>query len=256
MIDNTITREEYAKFLTGVKAVDKCFGIVYEAIKEAEIEDDSIIIFTTDHGIPYPNMKCTLYDDGTGIAFIIRYKGNKTTGKAIDTLLSNVDVFPTICGILDLKIPDYVQGKSFLPVLNMDMDEVNSEIFSEVNYHAAYEPQRCIRTKRHKYIKRYDEDTSIVKCNIDEGESKDFWLENNIDMLPRDREMLFDLYLDPVERINLINHACYTDILNELKNKLKSWQVITNDPILYGRPYIEGSMVMKRNSDPRKHEYE
>ena len=64
-----------AAFITSVKVVDKCVGIVMSALKQSGREEDTFIIFTTDHGIAFPKMKCNLYDTGIGVSLIIKYPG-------------------------------------------------------------------------------------------------------------------------------------------------------------------------------------
>ena len=253
--DNKETRKDFANYISGVKVADKCVGMVIDALKQTGMYDNSLIIFTTDHGIAFPLMKCNLTDAGTGVSLILKYPDNKMVGKSVDALVSQVDLFPTICDLASLKIPDYVQGKSLLPILTGTAEEINTEIFSEVTYHAAYEPKRAVRTKRYKYIRLYDPDTTYVTCNIDDGYSKAALVDYGIKEVKNDVEALYDLYLDPNEKDNLINSPKHAEILNELKEKLKDFMDATNDPLLLGKPYVEGALVMNRNSCPGKEKF-
>ncbi|QSO47490.1 sulfatase family protein [Alicyclobacillus mengziensis] len=232
--DNHDNRVEMARFISSAKVVDQCVGIVLEALKESGREDDTLLIFTTDHGLAFPLMKCNLFDTGIGVSLIFKFPGDPQIGRVTDALVSHLDIFPTICDMVSIDKPEWLQGKSLLPILKNQSDQIRTEVFSEVTYHAAYEPMRCIRTERYKLIKLFDDDTNIVPANIDDSLSKDFLLKNGYLRTNRDREMLFDLYLDPVERINLINDKNYKDVYQELSSKLHQWMLDTNDPLLEG----------------------
>ncbi len=234
IFDNKIAREDFASYMASAAIADNAVGIVLDALKEANLEDETFVFFTTDHGVCMPNMKCNLYDTGIGVSLIIKYPGNKLVGKATDALVSHMDIFPTICEVLNIKKPSHIMGNSLLPILEKNEQEIRDEIFAEVTFHAAYEPMRCIRTRRYKYIKRFDGYDHVVPSNVSNNTVKKFmkesgWLEQEIDT-----EMLFDLHLDPVERVNLVNNKVYEDVYKELSSKLNTWMSDTNDPLLSG----------------------
>jgi arylsulfatase A-like enzyme len=199
--DNDITRADFAQFMSSAMEADDVIGRVLNALEKSGRDKDTIVLYTTDHGISFPHMKCTLYDTGIGVSLILKYPGNPMTGKACDALISQIDIFPTLCDILGLNKPEWLQGHSFEPILSGTSTEINEFIFSEVNFHVAYEPMRCIRTKRYKYIRLYDQDyDGYVQTNIDDGLSKSFLIKNGLLKQRRKKEMLFDLYFDPGER--------------------------------------------------------
>lgn len=235
LYDTAENRKDTAAYMTSVMTADRCVGIVLNALKEAGLEDTTIVILTTDHGIAFPKMKCNLYDTGIGVSLIIRYPGNPMKGKATDALVSQIDLFPTLCDLLNLESPEWLQGYSMLPVLKGETDRIREEVFSEVTYHAAYEPMRCIRTDRYKLIRFYDEHDRYVPANIDDGFSKSFLLENGYLEEKREKEQLFDLYLDPVERVNRVQDERYQAIRSELGKRLDTWMLETADPLLAGR---------------------
>ncbi|MHB1152671.1 MAG: sulfatase family protein [Eubacteriales bacterium] len=252
------TREDMADFIESVKIADECVGIILNAIKESNIENDTVVFFTTDHGIPFPQMKCYLYDPGIAVSLIMMCPNNKQAGKSVDALISHIDIFPTLCDYLQLNKPDWLQGKSIKPILDNISDEINDEIFSEVTYHVAYEPMRCIRTKRYKLIKYFDDYEKYIPCNTDNSAGKDILNECGYFNGKREKEMMFDLYSDPVERINVVNSEKYFEIYNELSNKLKQWMLNTNDPLLKGKIQPpKGARYMKPEKfDPAKDMFE
>jgi arylsulfatase A-like enzyme len=242
--DSPENRLDMAAYMTSVRHMDECAGIVLEALRETGREKDTIIIYTTDHGIAFPHMKCSLYDTGTGVSLILKFPGLTRRGQIVDSLVSQIDLFPTICELIRAEKPEWLQGKSMLPLLKGEADSIRGEVFSEVSYHAAYEPMRCIRTNRYKLIRFFDDHDHYVLANIDDGPSKDFLLNHGFAGETRETEMLFDLYLDPVERVNRVRDSRYRDICGELADSLQRWMEQTGDPLLAGRvPKPPGAVV-------------
>jgi arylsulfatase A-like enzyme len=218
------------------------------------------VFFTTDHGIAFPKMKCHLYDTGMGVSLIVKRPGNPTAGTAVDALVSHVDLYPTLCEAAGVAKPDWLEGVSLMPLLDGTAQKVRDEVFSEVTYHAAYEPMRCIRTERYKYIRYYDDEMDlVVKPNIDDGYSKQFLMRHGLVDAEHDpREMLFDLYFDPGERENLAGNPKYAQIRAELSGRLAQWMKETSDPLLAGYvPKPEGAIAnRKRGMEPQDKDWE
>ncbi|MHC1695685.1 MAG: sulfatase/phosphatase domain-containing protein [Eubacteriales bacterium] len=237
---------------------DRCFGKVLDALKQSGREEDTLVIYTTDHGIAFPNMKCNLYDTGIGVSLIIKYPGNPMRGRGTDALVSHIDLFPTICDFAGVKRPDWLQGHSLHALFEGKAEKVRDEVFSEVTYHAAYEPMRCIRTERYKLIRIYEEHETRVPANIDDSLSKSFMVKHGLLGRRRPKNMLFDLYLDPMERENLMDNVQYQSIYKELDKRLTDWQKATSDPILNGRvPKPEGAVVNTFScASPNDRDYE
>lgn len=235
MYDSPQNRDDMAGFIASAAVVDRCAGIVLQALEESGLKDDTIFIYTTDHGIAFPRMKCNLYDTGIGVSLIMRVPGRER-GLVVDSLVSQLDLFPTLCELLGLKKPVWLQGRSLVPLLDGTSAEIRSEVFAEVTYHAAYEPMRCIRTKQYKLIRFYDDHDEFVMPNIDDGYSKRFLVEHGFRERRRAKEMLFDLYLDPVERENVIDDPAYGEIAKDLSGRLQNWMERTGDPLLAGNP--------------------
>jgi N-sulfoglucosamine sulfohydrolase len=248
--DNSETRKDMAGFHASARELDKGVGLVLDALESAGLADNTLVISTTDHGIAFPEMKCDLRDTGTGISLILRGPGGVAGGKVCDAMLSNIDVFPTLCEYLGIDKPAWLEGKSFLPILKGEKEEINEEVFSEVTYHAAYEPKRSIRTKRWKYMRRFDGRTTAVLPNCDDGGSKSFWLKNGwqTEALVATEE-LYDLVFDPMEHSNLAGEARTQDVLKQMRARLDAWMQRTNDPLLRGPvPLPPGGHAVDPNS--------
>ncbi|QQO08475.1 sulfatase family protein [Breznakiella homolactica] len=238
-------RGDMQGFLTSARRADTVLGSVLDEIRRLGLDKDSVIFYTTDHGIAFPFMKCNLYDSGIGTALMIRYPGNPSAGAAKDSLTSHLDVFPTVCDLLGVPKPEWLQGKSLLPILENKSDEVNDRIFAEVTYHASYDPQRAVRTKRYKYIRRFNpEHTVPVLANIDNSPSKEYMLSAGLAEMAIDQEQLFDLDLDPNERQNRVHDGQYTAVRKELSDMLDHFMEETDDPLRKGPvPLPKGAFV-------------
>lgn len=233
--DTPETRRDMAGFVRSAREWDEKVGRVLAAVDENGLAEDTLVICTTDHGLPWPAMKCNLTDHGTGVLLILRGPGGLSGGKVIDALVSHIDLFPTICDLLEIRPPAWLQGHSLLPITRGEVDEINEAVFSEVNFHAAYEPLRSVRTRRWRYIRRFDGRAQPVLANCDDSPSKDLWLANGW----REREMfseeqLFDLVFDPNEICNLAGNPAFAQPLDEMRARLDAWMRATNDQLLQG----------------------
>ncbi|MCE7990139.1 MAG: sulfatase [Caldilinea sp. CFX5] len=234
--DTSVTRQDMADFVKMAGELDRGVGLILDALAIAGLAENTLVIQTTDHGLAFPAMKCNLTDHGIGVLLIMRGPGGFTGGRVCDAMISHIDIFPTLCAYLNITSPSWLQGKSLLPVIRGEQAEINDAIFAEVTYHAAYEPQRAIRTQRYKYIRRYGERTKPVLPNCDDSVSKDLWVAAGW----RDRtlaiEQLYDLLFDPNEMQNLAALPAYADTLQDLRQRLDQWMTATNDPLLIQQP--------------------
>jgi arylsulfatase A-like enzyme len=232
--DTPDTRRDMAAFQASARRLDASYGRILQTLDEADLAENTLVICTTDHGIAFPGMKCTLTDLGIGVLLIIRGPGGFHGGRVIDALVSHVDIFPTLCDLLDLEPPPWLRGASMLPLVRGEAEHIRNEVFAEVNYHAAYEPQRCVRITRYKYIRRFDGRERVVLPNCDEGPSKDVWLAHGWGDRPQPQESLFDLIFDPLEAHNLATDPQMQEVLAEMRQRLLRWMQATDDPLLYG----------------------
>jgi arylsulfatase A-like enzyme len=232
--DTPEVRADVAAFKASARSLDHGVGSVLAALDVHGLADNTLIIFTTDHGMPFPGAKATLYDRGLGVNLILRGPAPFTGGRVIDELVSHVDLFPTICDHLEIARPGFLQGVSLMPLVNGGRGQLREEIFAGSTWHAAYEPQRCVRTTRHKYIRRYGDRRTPVLPNTDDGPSKDLlvasgWAEREIPA-----EQLFDVVLDPNEADNLAGDPGHAGVLADLRARLDAWMEETADPLRAG----------------------
>jgi arylsulfatase A-like enzyme len=246
--DNSENREDMLAFRESARIADDCAGTVLEALRRSGHEKDTIVLFTTDHGIAFPRMKCTLYDTGIGVACMLKYPGNLLAGQTSDAMISHLDILPTLFDLLGLPHETQFQGTSLLPLLEGKTGEVRDRIFAEINFHAAYEPLRCVRTARYKYIRRFDETYRLpVPSNMDDCPSKTRLIESGFLEKEVPVEEFYDLNLDPGEKINLAPDPSYAQRIEENRRMLWDWMRDTGDPLLAGPvPLPKGAVANKR----------
>ena len=232
--DTPATRADMAGFLASARRLDAGVGVVLDALDAAGLADNTLVVCTTDHGVAFPGAKCTLTDRGIGVLLILRGPAGWERGRVSDALVSHVDIFPTLCDVVGVGRPGWLQGRSLLPLLAGETDAVNTEIFAEVTYHAAYEPQRAVRTTRWKYIRRFGERQTPVLPNMDDSPSKEVWLSHGWHERVLAQEELYDLVFDPAEAHNLAASDAARPVLKELRGRLARWMQATDDPLLRG----------------------
>jgi len=234
--DTAETREDMARFKASARELDARMGAALDALRQSGMAENTLVVCTTDHGIAFPRMKCTLYDSGIGVMLILRGPNGWSGGKVVDGMVSHVDFFPTLCELLGLDKPAWLQGVSFAPLVQGAAEQVRDEVFAEVNYHAQYEPMRCARTKRWKYIVRYEERPGPALANCDDSLSKDVWLSQGWAGRKPPMEELYDLAFDPNEARNLAAEPSALPALAEMRERLRRWMEATDDPLLKGGP--------------------
>ncbi len=242
--DTPETRADMASFKASARSLDGGVGAVLHALDELRLADDTLVVLTTDHGLPFPGAKATLTDRGLGVLLIMRGPGGFSGGRVADALVSQVDLYPTLCELAGAPLPGGLAGRSLLPLAREDTPEVRDELFAELTYHAAYDPQRAIRTKRHKLVRRFGERLEPVLANVDDSPSKDVLVAAGWGRRPRPREELHDLLLDPGELRNLAHDPELRAVREDLERRLRAWMVATDDPLLDGPvPPPDGALV-------------
>jgi N-sulfoglucosamine sulfohydrolase len=234
--DTPGTREELAGLQGAVRHVDEQFGRWMQAIKDLGLEDNTLVIATTDHGIAMPRAKCSVYEPGLQVALLLRYAGRKgwSGGGVRNEMVSNIDVLPTILELVGIPVPANVQGRSFAPLLDGRAYTPHATIFGELTYHDYYDPRRSIRTETHKLIANF----STAPAFMDPSQQ---WRPKSDPVVPEYPALayhphleLYDLVKDPWEQVDLAAQPECATIRNDLAGRLYQHMVETDDPLLRG----------------------
>ena len=190
-------RPHVAGLQASVRMVDRAVEIITDSLHQSGLADDTLLLFTVDHGPELPRAKWTLHDAGLRIAFILRWPGGGLHGgRVCDGFLSNVDFLPTLAEIIGLEVPDNVEGASFAHLLPSGAEGLPSNreaAFAMFLYSGEY----CIRTQQHKLIAHFTEEEVGIR--------------------------LFDLETDPLELDNQADDPTHAGTRQELTERLRSW---------------------------------
>lgn len=232
--DTPQTRQDMADFMVAARRYDDRVGSILDQLDKHGLRDNTLVILTTDHGIAFPGMKCSLTDHGMGVLLMMRGPAGFSGGKVVDGMVSHIDIYPTLCDVLGIDRPRWLQGQSVLPLVKGEQAELHDAVFGEVTYHAAYEPKRAVRTTRYKYIRHFGGRGKGVMPNCDDSVSKTLRVDAGWRDRPVAEERLYDLLFDPVEACNRVDDADYAEALADMRSRLDTWMRDTNDPLLKG----------------------
>ena len=230
--DTPGARQDFAMFHGAIRVVDRSVGQILGALERSGLAEDTIVVFTTDHGIDFPRAKGTLYDPGIHTTLIVRGPGRFRCGEHVPELISSIDLLPSLLDAVGVPVPVDVQGRSFFGLLAGDSYEPNQQIFAEMNT-AIGDTKRCIRTNQYKYIRNYDQGPRICMgtCTEISLTRRDM---GNAHLAPRPPVELYDLQDDPLEFDSLAGRPEITQTEAELASRLDAFLAGTSDPIMRG----------------------
>lgn len=247
--DNEATRREFVKLSRSIMAVDNGVARVLKSLEVAGLAENTLVLFTADHGLPFQRAKGTVYDPGIHVACLARWPGQIAPGSCSDSLVSNVDVMPTLLDAAGAEIPAVVQGKSQLGLLRgaRQNGSLSQAIYAEKTYHEHYDPMRCLRTDRYKYIRNFAERPKLVlPSDVYNSPSRQANIDDESLWTHRAEEELYDLASDPEEQENLISDPALAETIACFRAQLKDWMEQTQDPLLDG-PVLRPSTAVQSN---------
>jgi len=256
--DLECVRNDLMDYFFEVERFDReCSNIIRILEKEGEL-DNTLIVMTSDNGMPFPRAKANLYDYGTRMPLVMYWKGKIKSGTRIRDFMNFVDFGPTFLEAAGLNIPETFSGRSLMSLFDDQKNEnINRDkVFLERERHANVRkgdlsyPIRAVRTNEYLYIRNFeperwpagdpetqqsvgqygDIDNSISKFLIMEMEEKamvpDFF---KLAFLKRPAEELYILADDPYNLNNVAAIPEYEAILSEFRANLEGWMQETND---------------------------
>jgi N-sulfoglucosamine sulfohydrolase len=252
--DNQEVREDILDYYFEVERFDREVGLIVKKLEEMGELDNTLIVMTSDNGMPFPRAKATVYDAGTNLPLMMYWK-NQIKPQRTASFVSFIDLAPTFLEIAGVKVPDTMTGKSVWPLLNNQTKNHRNEVFVERERHANVRhgnlsfPVRAIRTKDYLYIQNLAPDRwpagdpqlwhSVgAYGDVDDGHTKQEILKDSIQYKAfyewcfgkRLSEELYDLKNDPSQIKNVAQSTKYSKIKNELSLKLSTWRTQTQDP--------------------------
>ena len=248
--DTEDARELFAQLQGAVRRVDDAVENIREGLADAGVEENTLLVFTSDHGITFSRAKGYLYDRGLEIPLVMHWpEGGVAGGERCEWLLSNVDFAPTVLDCCDLPIPDDLDGVSFRSAFDdPNADPPHDAIYASYTDHHTWNfgPEaRCVRTDRYKLIRNFTADRLFdppVELNADDGRGPRSGGRGGGD---RPHVELYDLHEDPEEFENVAADPDYADVRAALDDRLWTWLDSVEDPVLAGamaEPYHERAL--------------
>jgi arylsulfatase A-like enzyme len=231
-------RRSKASYYGLVTHVDDRIGKVIAKLKELDLYDDALIVFTSDHGSMmgehgFVEKWGHMYEPVVRIPLMIKFPQSQHKGERYDTFVEIVDIMPTVLDCVNVPVPERVQGKSLMPMLRSGGQLHKTEVYSEYfcgSVHA--EPALMIRDRKWK-LAVYPEQQSIH-----ENLYNDHYLKYTDFFNELVEGELYDMENDPYEMKNLFDHPDYRDIQTTLLGKLADWRRSLG-PLADYRPLFE-----------------
>ncbi|MAX26956.1 MAG: sulfatase [Phycisphaeraceae bacterium] len=234
--DTPEVRKELGEFQAAVQLADKAVGQMLQSLADHGMAGNTLVIFTADHGMPFPRAKCTLYDPGLEVPVVMSGPMlDSQAGKDYNGLMSMIDLYPTICELLGLAVPQTVQGVSHAGAM-FNHESAREELYAEMTYHDYYDPLRCIRTDRYKLIASFEATRAWMDPTqqwVHRSQVHDSMEKAGLRHPPL---RLYDLQNDPAEVNNLAGDTKYAAVCQDLAGRLLDQMRQTDDPVLYGMP--------------------
>ena len=237
------TRADLAGFYQAIARADQGLGRVIQALKATGHYEDTLILCLADNGPPFPGAKTTLYEPGVRLPLVVRSPEQQTRGVISQSLVSWVDLTPTVLAWTGAKSPKYpLSGRSILPLLEGQAVAGWDHVFFSHNFHEVtmYYPMRGIRTRKYKCLRNLAHPLSFpFASDLWESPTWQATLQKSLTKygqrevaayLHRPAVELYDLETDPGETRNLAGQVEYSEVEAELLGRIEQWQRTTGDP--------------------------
>lgn len=244
-IDTPLVRERTAGYYNGVARLDAGIGMLLNKLTQLGLANNTMVIFIGDHGLAFTRGKTTCYEAGLRVPFLVRWPGRISPNRVNNSLVSSVDILPTVLQAAAVGVPQNLAGRSLMQLFQGNTTGWRGVLCAEYTSHNRphFYPRRCIRDKRYKYIlnlltDRNNPDQVLrIDGDIAYPESRKLPVGHPA-RVAMDRcrrppaEELYDLSTDPIEFKNIAGKPEYQNAQNFLRAELLKWRQQTADPLL------------------------
>ncbi len=237
------TRKDLALYYDEIARLDGVVGRVLAELENQRQADNTVVVFLSDNGRPFPRCKTTLYDSGIKTPLLIRFPGTVKPGSLCRSVVSSVDLAPTVLELAGVQPPRSLQGRSFKALLTRPEKMIRRYAYAEHNWHDFDDHGRSVHSTRFNYIRNYYTDIPGTPP-ADAVRSLTFQAMRRLRdagkldanqrgcfTVPRSAEELYDLASDPHELKNLAADPKFADVLGEMREALATWQRETADRV-------------------------
>jgi arylsulfatase A-like enzyme len=255
--DTPEVRSDLLDYYFEIQRFDRDVGRIIATLERLGELDNTLVIVTSDNGMPFPRGKATVYDAGARMPLAMRWPGAVRGGSVVDEFVSHTDVAPTVLEAAGLKPPATMTGRSLVPLLQGLSQAGRDRVFIERERHAHVRrgnlsyPVRAIRTNDYLYVRNFRPDRwpagdpqmvfSVGPFgDIDGGPTKSLMIDRQDDpkisryfrlaTAKRPAEELYDLRNDPHQLENVAGRPAHASAQQRLRQQLESWLRETGDP--------------------------
>jgi len=244
LVNGPETKLDLAQYYDEIKRFDHHIGEVVQELKAQQVFDNTIVIVMADNGRPFPHSKTRVNDRGMKTPFIVHWADKiENKGAVCSSLVSAIDIAPTLLELAEVDIPERIQGYSFKSLIEKPEKDFRNYIFAEHNWHDYEAHERMVRNKDFLYILNSRPQlpqmgpldavnsgsfSELVKLR-DNGQITAF--QSDIFTAPRPNEELYDCHLDPRQQNNVASLDDYNETLIDLRRILNEWMLETGDNI-------------------------
>ena len=247
--DVPAVRGDINEYYAEIEHVDDHVGRVLEVLNRRGLQDNTMVVFTSDNGMPFPRAKATLYDYGTHMPLIVWWGDNIVGGQRIGEFASHTDIAPTFLEVAGVEAPPEMSGRSLLPLLTADEPAQASRdaVYMYRERHGFYPgtggmsfPSRAIRTQ--DYLLIWNARPDALPSDVDGGPTKSYMEENAEDPASlyalsfgtRDEYELYDVLADEFQMNNLAGDEAYAEVFEGLRSQLFAYLETRGDPRVLG----------------------
>ncbi len=289
--DHPTVRADVADYLFAVQRFDRELGEALALLEQAGELDNTIVVVTGDHGMPFPRGKSNLYDLGTRVPLVVRWPKGAKAGHTVRDFVSLTDLAPTFLSVAGLTPPAAMTGRSLLPLLDGGKPDPARDaiVFGKERHVPSQEkgnvggyPSRAVRTSDYLFVRNSRPDrwpngvpdsaaahvgNSFADC--DNGPSKTFLIDNagdpavrrfhDLAFAKRPAEELYDLRADPDQLVNVAADPGHAAAMAALVKRLDATLTATQDPRATGGgdqfdryPYYGGPLKPPAPKPPAK----
>lgn len=242
LADTETTRKDIASYYNEIARFDFYIGEVVQELKRQGIEKNTLIMIMADNGRPFPRSKTRVYDSGMKTPFIVKWDdGILRPGSISKSMVSVIDIAPTLLEIAGVKSPAEFQGRSFATLFEKPELDFRQYVFSEHNWHDYEAHERMVRSKNLMYVLNSrpnlsnhgpaDSNNSPSFTDLKDlrNKGKLSHAQNDIFIVPRPYEELYDCDKDPLQMLNVASLPEYQQELKALRATLANWRKETKD---------------------------
>lgn len=245
LFDDPDVRKELSHYYSSVRRADDCVGAILKALTESGEENNTVIMFLSDHGMPLPFAKTALYHHSTRTPWIVAWPGVTNPG-SIDNehMISAVDLMPTLIEIIGAPALPKQDGRSFLPTIKGESQAGRDAVFKVYNENSgrSRHPMRAIQTKQFLYLfnpwsdgeNKFATATrgTMTYRKMQELAPTNDEIRARLDLFDkRIVEEFYDVRNDPDATRNLIDDPNYAEVIQQHRQGLLSMMKASNDHI-------------------------